>query len=147
MLGAGLKLIAADPPARARIWSLATAHWGNYVVGCEAGWCYPYQSVFYFCFHWKLDINGSYAIPLVSDTGERLQWNLTPVKSLFILPSIGNTHTQTNRPYCFFNSILALFEQQWHTFILFPSFPQPPPSIGRRDKVHIVFIPRQKTQT
>lgn len=66
--------------------------------------CYPYQSVFYFCFHWKLDINSSYAIPLVSDAGERLQWNLIPVKSLFILRSKGgwggneHTHKHPKRP-------------------------------------------------
>lgn len=35
-------------------------------------------------------------IPLVSDTGERLQWNLTLVKSLFILRGVHmNTHPHT----------------------------------------------------
>lgn len=92
--------------------------------------CYPYQSVFYFCFHWKLDINGSDAIPLVSDTGERLQWNLTPFKIIIHTTqrrdggTHEHTHKKTNYPHCSFNLIFPVF-------ILFLRFPRPPSSVAR----------------
>jgi len=83
--------------------------------------CYPYRTVFYFCFHWKLDING-YAIPLVSDTGGRLQWNLTLFKSLFILRGVGtgNTWIHTNRPIIL-TVPLTLSSQYLYCFFVSPS--------------------------